>query len=238
MKTVLKVLPLIFLASSCAHVSGSLGSSADEQSPLPERVQEMVVAVQSDAIEALPAEIAGFTSSEPVADREKNQRGAGFTRVYMLDDAVVTVFLYNNQEFGAKNEITPLTESLMDKHLNEFQAMQDSGLFEDVKIGDKKTREFKWHSVPYAVTEAEINYKQKDEPKTSFLVLGGNSDLMSFVRIRFTYPKTMQRKVSGKKNVFTRTVMSSLHDFAQSLKPKAKPEAAETPETAEGAVAD
>lgn len=234
MKTILKVLPLIFLASSCAHVSGGSGSSADEQRPLPERVQEMVVAVQSDAIEALPAEIAGFTSSEPVADREKNQRGAGFTRVYMLDDAVVTVFLYNNQEFGAKDEITPLTESLMDKHLSEFQAMQDSGLFQDVKIGNKKTREFKWHSVPYAVTEAEITYKQKDEPKTSFLVLGGNSDLMSFVRIRFTYPKTMQRKVSGKKNVFTRTVMSSLHDFAQSSKPKAKPE---TPETGEGAVA-
>ena len=104
MKTILKVLPLIFLASSCAHVSGGSGSSADEQRPLPERVQEMVVAVQSDAIEALPAEIAGFTSSEPVADREKNQRGAGFTRVYMLDDAVVTVFLYNNQEFGAKDE--------------------------------------------------------------------------------------------------------------------------------------
>ncbi len=219
MKTILKVFPLVFLAASCAAVPGG---SADGKNAgaLPDRVQEMVVAVQADAIEALPAEIAGFKASEPVADREKNKRGAGFTRVYTLDDAVVTVFLYNDREFGVTNEVSYLTETLMDKHLSEFLDMQASGLFQDVRIGEKKPREFKWRSVPYAVTEAEINYMQKDEPKTSFLVLGGNEDLMSFVRIRFTYPKQMHKKVSGKKNVFTRTVMTALHDFAEAAKPR------------------
>lgn len=219
MNTILKAFSLVFLTAGCAAVSGG-AADGDNAGALPDRVQEMVVAVQADAIEVLPAEITGFKVSEPVADREKNRRGAGFTRVYTLDEAVATVFLYNNQEFGVTNEVSFLTEELMDKHLSEFQAMQDSGLFQDVKVGEKKTREFKWRSVPYAVTEAEITYVQKDEPKTSFLVLGGNEDLMSFVRIRFTYPKTMQRKIGGKKNVFTRTVMSALHDFAESKKAK------------------
>ena len=40
---------------------------------------------------------------------------------------------------------------------------------------------------------------------------------MSFVRIRFTYPKSMQKRMNSKRNAFTRTVMSSLHDFAETL---------------------
>ena len=104
--------------------------------------------------------------------------------------------------------------------------MQDSGLYEHLKTGDKKTREFKWRSVPYAVSEAEVRFTQKGAPKVSFLVLGGNKDLMSFVRIRFTYPKSMQKRMNSKRNAFTRTVMSSLHDFAETLIPPAPENAA------------
>ncbi len=217
MKTILKVLPFVFFAASCAGVQSKGDGGMAAIKPLPDRVQEMVVAVQSDAISALPAEIEGFKSEEPVADREKNQRGAGFTRVYTSGDAVVTVFVYNNREFGVTDGVSFVTERQMDKHLEEFQALQDSGLYENLKTGDKKTREFKWRSVPYAVSEAEVRFTQKDAPKVSFLVLGGNKDLMSFVRIRFTYPKSMQKRMNSKRNAFTRTVMSSLHDFAETL---------------------
>ena len=55
-------------------------------------------------------------------DLMKRLRNAGTDhRKFMRMIAVVTVFLYNNQEFGAKDEITPLTESLMDKHLSELR---------------------------------------------------------------------------------------------------------------------
>lgn len=226
MKTILKVLPFVFFAASCAGVQSEGDGGMTAIKPLPDRVQEMVVAVQSDAISALPAEIEGFKSEEPVADREKNQRGAGFTRVYTSGDAVVTVFVYNNREFGVTDGVSFVTERQMDKHLEEFQALQDSGLYENLKTGDKKTREFKWRSVPYAVSEAEVRFTQKDAPKVSFLVLGGNKDLMSFVRIRFTYPKSMQKRMNSKRNAFTRTVMSSLHDFAETLIPPAPENAA------------
>ena len=185
---------------------------------LTERVQAAVADTQRKATESLPEEIAGFKSVEAVADREKNQRGAGFVRVYAYEDMMATVFVYNNQNFGVAEEIDPVLEALMNKHLQEFQALQDSGLYANVDIGTVKPREFRWKSVKYQVTEAEARFSQNEENKVSFLVLGANKDLMSYVRIRYTYPVKRESDMNKKQPVFTRTVMVALHDFAAAQK--------------------
>ena len=109
-------------------------------------------------------------------------------------------------------------EALMDKHLQEFQSLQDSGLYANVKIGAKKPREFRWLTVKYQVLEADVQFSQREEAKKSLLVLGANKDLMSYVRIRYTYPKSMQAEINKKHGVFTRTVMTALHNFAEAQK--------------------
>lgn len=219
MKTVLKIFcPILFLAS-CAGMDSQKESEAVQVSlSLTDRVQELVVKTQETVTSALPDEIQGLKSTESVADREKNQRGAGFTKVYTQDDAVVTVFVYNNQEFGVSDEISPAMEALMDKHLQEFQSMQDSGLYEGVKTGNKKPREFRWRGVKYQVIEADVQFSQRGEAKKSFLVLGANKDLMSYIRIRYTYLKSRQAEFTKKQPVFTRTVFVTLNDFAQAQK--------------------
>ena len=200
MNTAFKIFSLTLLLASCAGVSGN-GKQASLNMSLTDRIQAQVVETQRSVTESLPDEIAGLKSVEPVADREQNQRGAGFTRAYTAEDIVATVFIYNNQNFGIPAEINPDMESLMDKHLQEIQAMQDSGLYTDVKTGTKKTRTFRWRGVNYQVLEADVQFSQREEPKKSLLVLGMNKDLMTYVRIRYTYPKSKQAQIN--KNKFT-----------------------------------
>ena len=216
MKTVFKICALAFLLSACgtAEQEETLTVEAEVPLSLIDRVQATVAETQREAMEALPEEIAGLKSVEPVADREKNQRGAGFTRVYTADGIVATVFIYNNQNFNVPEKADADLETLMDKHLKEFQSMQDSGLYTDVKTGNKKPREFRWKSVKYQVLEADVQFSQKDEQKKSLLVLGTNKDLMSYVRIRYTFSQSEQAAVNKKNPVFTRTVMVALNDFA------------------------
>ena len=91
-------------------------------------------------------------------------------------------------------------------------------MYTNVKAGTKKQREFRWKGVKYQVLEADVQFSQKDEAKKSFLVLGANKDLMSYVRIRYTYPKSKQAEMNKKQGVFTRAVMVGLHDFALAQK--------------------
>ncbi len=217
MNTAFKIFSLTLLLASCAGVSGN-GKQASLKMSLTDRIQAQVVETQRSVTESLPDEIAGLKSVEPVADREQNQRGAGFTRAYTAEDIVATVFIYNNQNFGIPAEINPDMESLMDKHLQEIQAMQDSGLYTDVKTGTKKTRTFRWRGVNYQVLEADVQFSQREEPKKSLLVLGMNKDLMTYVRIRYTYPKSKQAQINKKHPVFTRTVFVALHNFAEAQK--------------------
>lgn len=216
MKTVLKVCAITLLLSACVTTKQAETSAVRPETKLSltDRVQAAVVEMQKKAAETLPEEIAELKSVEPVAEREKNQRGAGFTRAYAADDIVATVFIYNNQNFGVSEEVNADLETLMDKHLQEIQSMQDSGLYANVKIGTKKQRDFRWKSVKYQVLEADIQFSQKDEPKKSFLVLGANKDLMSYIRIRYTYPKSKQAEMNKKQTLFTRSVMTILRDFA------------------------
>ena len=213
MNTAFKIFSLTLLLASCAATSDK-EKQADVKLSLTDRVQAQVVEMQKNVTESLPDEIAGLKSVEPVADREQNQRGAGFTRAYTADDIVATVFVYNNQNFGVPDEIDQNMEALMDKHLQEIQAMQDSGLYSDVKTGTKKPRTFRWRSVNYQVLEADVQFNQRDEAKKSLLVLGANKDLMTYVRIRYTYSKSKQAEINKKHAVFTRTVFVALHDFA------------------------
>lgn len=41
---------------------------------------------------------------------------------------------------------------------------------------------------------------------------------MTYVRIRYTYPKSKQAEINKKHAVFTRTVFVALHDFAAAQK--------------------
>lgn len=217
MNKAFKLFGLTVLLTGCAAAPETAGKAAVRLS-LTDRVQAAVVETQRSAAAGLPDEIAGMKSVEPVADREKNQRGAGFTRVYGTDGIVATVFVYNNQNFGVPAEITPDMEALMNKHLQEFQAMQDSGLYTNVKAGTPKARTFRWRGVSYQVLESDVKFTQRDEEKASQLVLGANPDLMTFVRIRYTYPKSQQAAAVKKQPVFTRTVFVALHDFAEAQK--------------------
>ena len=61
-------------------------------------------------------------------------------------------------------------------------------------------------------------FRQRDSSKKSLLVLGGHKDLMSYVRIRYTYPKSKQAEINKKHPVFTRTVFTALYDFAMAQK--------------------
>lgn len=224
MNKALKFLCATVFLSSCAAATVDETTQTVEAKPsLVDRVQAQVVAVERAATEALPDEITGLKSTDPVADREKNQRGAGFTRVYREDDAengfVATVFVYNNRNFGVDEEITPAVESLMEKHLQEIQALKDSGLYADVKTETPKVRTFRWGGVNYQVIEADVRFTTRDdEEKQSLIVLGANSELMSFIRIRYTYPRSKQARARSKTTVFTRSVFHAAHKFAQAQK--------------------
>lgn len=224
MNKALKFLCATVFLSSCAAATVDETTQTVEAKPsLVDRVQAQVVDVERAATEALPDEIAGLKSTDPVADREQNQRGAGFTRVYREDDAengfVATVFVYNNRNFGVDEEITPAVESLMEKHLQEMQALKDSGLYADVKTETPKVRTFRWGGVNYQVIEADVRFTTRDdEEKQSLIVLGANSELMSFIRIRYTYPRSKQARARSKTTVFTRSVFHAAHKFAQAQK--------------------
>ena len=221
MKTALKICAATVLLSACVTTEQTEAPAVQSEPvrlSLIEKVQAVVVEAQKDATEALPEEIAGLKAVESVADREKNQRGAGFTRVYAGDDVVATVFVYNNQNFGISEEADPVLEALMDKHLQEIQAHQDSGLYTNVKIGTKKQRDFRWKGLKYQVLEADVQFSQKEETKKSFLVLGANKELMSYERIRYTYPKSKQSEMNKTQVAFTRTVMTALQNFAAKQK--------------------
>lgn len=215
------LLPLFLLTACTADLSAPPPVVTAEAEPvtLTNQVQKLVEKTQEDAISALPAEVSDYKTVEAVADREKNQKGAGFTRVYGDgEDVVITVFIYNNQDFGMIDEITPATEALMDKHLQEIQDMQASGLYDNVKAGTKSTRELRWGGQKYQVLEAPVTFDQRREPRKSFLVIGTNKDLMSYVRIRFTYPKEKQKEVERQKNVFTAKILNALSNFVKDRK--------------------
>ena len=216
MKTAFKICALVFLLSACVTTKQAEMSASCARPSLTDRVQAAVTEAQRNAIEVLPDEIEGLKAVEPVADREKNQRGAGFTRVYANagGDLMATVFVYNNQNFGVSEEIDPVMEALMDKHLQEFLSLRDSGLYSNVKTGEPKQRAFRWKSVKYQVLETEVDFSHKEEDKKSLVVLGANKDMMSYVRVRYTYPKSKQAEMNKKQAAFTRTVMTALHDFA------------------------
>lgn len=230
----LKALLPVLLLTACANMSVPVSVSSDEdvaetpvEAPkksdaLLDKVQELVAKTQEAAISSLPAEITANKSTyktvEAVADREKNQKGAGFTRVYGDDDEVViTVFLYNNQEFGMTAEVSPATEALMDKHLQEFSAMQDSGLYDAVNVGEKNVRDLRWAGRKFQVLEVPIAFNRREEAKKSYLVLGANPDLLSYVRIRFTYPQG-RRDVERNKNIVTARILNALAVFAKDQK--------------------
>lgn len=230
----LKALLPVLLLTACANMSVPVSVSSDEDAAetpveapkksdaLLDKVQELVAKTQEAAISSLPAEITANKSTyktvEAVADREKNQKGAGFTRVYGDDDEVViTVFLYNNQEFGMTAEVSPATEALMDKHLQEFSAMQDSGLYDAVNVGEKNVRDLRWAGRKFQVLEVPVAFNRREEAKKSYLVLGANPDLLSYVRIRFTYPQG-RRDVERNKNIVTARILNALAVFAKNQK--------------------
>lgn len=230
----LKALLPVLLLTACANMSVPVSVSSDEDAAetpveapkksdaLLDKVQELVAKTQEAAILSLPAEITANKSTyktvEAVADREKNQKGAGFTRVYGDDDEVViTVFLYNNQEFGMTAEVSPATEALMDKHLQEFSAMQDSGLYDAVNVGEKNVRDLRWAGRKFQVLEVPVAFNRREEAKKSYLVLGANPDLLSYVRIRFTYPQG-RRDVERNKNIVTARILNALAVFAKDQK--------------------
>lgn len=230
----LKALLPVLLLTACANMSVPVSVSSDEDAAenpveapkksdaLLDKVQELVAKTQEAAISSLPAEITANKSTyktvEAVADREKNQKGAGFTRVYGDDDEVViTVFLYNNQEFGMTAEVSPATEALMDKHLQEFSAMQDSGLYDAVNVGEKNVRDLRWAGRKFQVLEVPVAFNRREEAKKSYLVLGANPDLLSYVRIRFTYPQG-RRDVERNKNIVTARILNALAVFAKDQK--------------------
>lgn len=230
----LKALLPVLLLTACANMSVPVSVSLDEDAAetpveapkksdaLLDKVQELVAKTQEAAISSLPAEITANKSTyktvEAVADREKNQKGAGFTRVYGDDDEVViTVFLYNNQEFGMTAEVSPATEALMDKHLQEFSAMQDSGLYDAVNVGEKNVRDLRWAGRKFQVLEVPVAFNRREEAKKSYLVLGANPDLLSYVRIRFTYPQG-RRDVERNKNIVTARILNALAVFAKDQK--------------------
>ena len=230
----LKALLPVLLLTACANMSVPVFVSSDEDAAetpveapkksdaLLDKVQELVAKTQEAAISSLPAEITANKSTyktvEAVADREKNQKGAGFTRVYGDDDEVViTVFLYNNQEFGMTAEVSPATEALMDKHLQEFSAMQDSGLYDAVNVGEKNVRDLRWSGRKFQVLEVPVAFNRREEAKKSYLVLGANPDLLSYVRIRFTYPQG-RRDVERNKNIVTARILNALAVFAKDQK--------------------
>ena len=225
------LLPL-FLLTACANMPVPVSSDEDaaetpveapkKSDALLDKVQELVAKTQEAAISSLPAEITANKSTyktvEAVADREKNQKGAGFTRVYGDDDEVViTVFLYNNQEFGMTAEVSPATEALMDKHLQEFSAMQDSGLYDAVNVGEKNVRDLRWAGRKFQVLEVPVAFNRREEAKKSYLVLGANPDLLSYVRIRFTYPQG-RRDIERNKNIVTARILNALAVFAKDQK--------------------
>lgn len=196
----------------------SIGKNDGEPKTLADRIQVVIAETQKEAIASLPSEIEGFTGTTDVADREANQKGAGFTRVYtdLNKDVVITVFVYNNQDIVLTDDVTTSVQELLDKHLQEVKAMEKSGLYSGVKIAERTAaRDLRWRREKFRVIEGDALFVQNNEKKKTVIMLASDKRLMSYVRVRFTYPREQRWKVEEKKSRFMATVLFALREFTK-----------------------
>ena len=196
----------------------SIGKNDGEPKTLADRIQVVIAETQKEAVASLPSEIEGFTGTTDVADREANQKGAGFTRVYtdLNKDVVITVFVYNNQDIVLTDDVTTSVQELLDKHLQEVKAMERSGLYSGVKIAERTAaRDLRWRREKFRVIEGDALFVQNNEKKKTVIMLASDKRLMSYVRVRFTYPRDQRWKVEEKKSRFMATVLFALREFTK-----------------------
>ena len=195
-----------------------IGKNDGEPKTLADRIQVVIAETQKEAVASLPSEIEGFTGTADVADREANQKGAGFTRVYtdLNKDVVITVFVYNNQDIVLTDDVTASVQELLDKHLQEVKAMEKSGLYSGVKIAERTAaRDLRWRREKFRVIEGDALFVQNNEKKKTVIMLASDKRLMSYVRVRFTYPRDQRWKVEEKKSRFMATVLFALREFTK-----------------------
>ena len=205
-------------APAVENKKSSIGKNDGEPKTLADRIQVVIAETQKEAVASLPSEIEGFTGTSDVADREANQKGAGFTRVYtdLNKDVVITVFVYNNQDIVLTDDVTASVQELLDKHLQEVKAMEKSGLYSGVKIAERTTaRDLRWRREKFRVIEGDALFVQNNEKKKTVIMLASDKRLMSYVRVRFTYPRDQRWKVEEKKSRFMATVLFALREFTK-----------------------
>ena len=194
MKKFFPVFFSFFLLAGCVHVSGDAEPPLTAAPPpsLAERLQNTVTAEQRKMMALLPDVIGGLTDENGVSDYEKNKKGAGYSRLYESDGKLLTVFIGNNNSFTIKDGATPEAAEAMQKFLDEFKTYQDTGLYRRMKIEDVAEKEMTVGGKTYAFLRTTVSFEVKGEKKVTYIALIPNEKLLSYIRIRLTYPASFR----------------------------------------------
>jgi len=194
MKKILSATLSLLLLAGCVHASGN-AEPPEVAGPLPslaERLQNTVTAEQRKMIALLPDTIGGLTDKKGVSDYEKNKKGAGYSRLYEGDGKILTVFIGNENSFTVKDGVTPEAGDVMQKFLDEFTTYQETGLYRRMKIDDIAEKEMTVGGKTYAFLRTTVSFEMKGEKKVTYIALIPNEKLLSYIRIRLTYPASFR----------------------------------------------
>lgn len=213
----------VFFLSACALNQFEGGVSPEEHLTLVDKIQKQIVEYEEQAVLKLPNSLKDinekdvFFAQGEIADRELNQKGAGFIKSYETEDhaTLLTIFVYNNLEYGFSKELTLNLEELMGKHLAEIQMYQSTGISENVKLGKVEKAEIKWKKRVFKLLEASATYEKEGEDKKTYVMLASVPELFSYVRLRFTYDNNKKNRsfVESKRRVLMARVLTMLSEF-------------------------
>lgn len=210
----LSFLTALAFVSGCSHQP--LNETGEQQQAvkvptLVERVQSTITVEQKKVIDSLPDNIAGLIDENGVADYEKKHKGAGYSRTYEANGKMLTVFVGNNTEFGIEDGITPEAHATMENLLKELNDYQETGLYRHVKIDAVQEKEMTVSGKKYAFLRVTASFERQGERKVTYIALIPSKKLLSYLRIRLTYP--MSFRATKLQNESLKAVMNAVADF-------------------------
>lgn len=213
----------VFFLSACALNQSENGDLSEGYLTLGDKIQNQIVEYEEQAVLKLPDSLKDISEKDvffaqgEIANREQNQKGAGFIKSYETEDhsTLLTVFVYNNLEYGFSYEISPNLEELMSKHLSEIQMYQSTGIGENVKLGKVEKTEIKWKKKVYKLLETSAVYEKDGDDKKTYVMLASVPELFSYVRLRFTYDNNKKSRsfVESKRRVLMARILTMLSEF-------------------------
>ncbi|MCX5718243.1 MAG: hypothetical protein NTW44_08105 [Nitrospirae bacterium] len=147
-----------------------------------------------------PDSVEGIIRGE-VTDYEGKNPGLGISVAYDRPGITVTVYLYT---LGLRSISGDLASPILKEHFNQviqdIYKVEEMGYYKDVKNLGQGTTFLKQDNTGPKALFASLSYVQSGTERLSKLYLLGHKN--HFVKIRFTYDKTVQTQSEGKLTAF------------------------------------